>query len=114
MPCYLERTPDGGMMFMCGDLGPHCAAGDCDAASRFLCDYPVGKGQSCDLPLCSSHAYAVAHELHYCPGHMQLWAAFLNSGRMAVAMQEQLGPFPENVLPFLKPAHSQSREEAKP
>lgn len=105
MPCYREHTPDGGMMFMCGDLGPHCAAGDCDAASRFLCDYPVGEGRSCDLPLCSSHAYAVAHELHYCPGHMQLWSVLLNSGRMTVAMQEQIGTHAVNVLPFRRPTH---------
>ena len=76
MPCYIERTKDGGTMFLCGDLGRHCAAGECAAVSGFLCDYPVGEGRTCDLPLCASHAYEVAQNVHYCPGHLILWKEF--------------------------------------
>ena len=54
MPCYIEHTKDGDTMFLCGDLGPHCAADKCAAVSGWLCDYPVGEGKTCDLPLCGS------------------------------------------------------------
>ncbi|MBU2765822.1 hypothetical protein HAP94_06345 [Acidithiobacillus ferrivorans] len=80
MPCYIERTKDGGTMFLCGDLGPHCAAGECAAVSGFLCDYPAGEGRTCDLPLCASHAYEVAQNVHYCPGHLILWKEFRDNG----------------------------------
>lgn len=80
-------------MFLCGDLGPHCAAENCGAAGcDALCDYPVGKGKTCDLPLCASHAYEVAPNVHYCPGHLTLWNAFRESG----GVQREL----ENVVPF--------------
>lgn len=86
MPCYIEHTKDGDTMFLCGDLGPHCAADKCAAVSGWLCDYPVGEGKTCDLPLCGSLSSPVtfqnclvrlpltdrigrvfAHELHHGP-----------------------------------------------
>lgn len=79
-------------MFMCGDLGPHCAAEKCGDASDYLCDYPVGEGRTCDLPLCESHAYEVAPNIHYCPGHLILWQEFRASG----GVQREL----ENVTPY--------------
>lgn len=79
-------------MFLCGDLGPHCAAEKCAAVSGFLCDFPVAEGRTCDLPLCDSHAYEVAPEIHYCPGHLTLWQAFRDSG----GVKREL----ENVVPF--------------
>lgn len=92
MPCYIERLKDGGTVFMCGDLGPQCAAEKCAAATDYLCDYPVGDGKTCDLPLCDSHAYEVAPNIHYCPGHLTLWAEFRKSG----GVQAEL----ENVVPY--------------
>lgn len=92
MPCYIERTTDGETMFLCGDLGPHCAAEGCAASTDNLCDYPVGDGKTCDLPLCDSHAYEVAPNVHYCPGHLVLWREFRESGRMDAEL--------ENVVPF--------------
>lgn len=93
MPCYIERTKDGNSFFMCGDMGPHCAAEKCMAAGcEALCDYPVGEGKTCDLPLCASHAYEVAPNVHYCPGHLTLWSAFRDSG----GVRRELA----NVVPF--------------
>lgn len=94
MPCYIERMKDGGTMFLCGDLGPHCAAERCAAASEFLCDFPVGKDRTCDLPLCANHAHEVAPHLHYCPGHLMLWKEFRDSGGV-VAELEKVIPFRE-------------------
>ena len=92
MPCYIERMKDGGTMFMCGNLGPHCAAEKCSALGVNLCDYPVGDDRTCDLPLCDSHAYEVAPNVHYCPGHLVLWKEFRDSGREKKEL--------ENVVPF--------------
>ena len=92
MPCYIDRMKDGGTMFMCGNLGPHCAAERCGALGVNLCDYPVGDDRTCDLPLCDSHAYEVAPNVHYCPGHLVLWKEFRDSGREKKEL--------ENVVPF--------------
>jgi hypothetical protein len=92
MTCYIERRPDGETMFLCGDLGPHCAAKNCLAVGVLLCDFPVSEGRTCDLPLCESHGYEVAPDLHYCPGHLVLWNAFRDSG----GVERKLA----NVIPF--------------
>lgn len=92
MPCYTGHFKDGSPYFLCGNLGPHCAAEKCGAPSDALCDYPVGEGRTCDLPLCESHAYEVAPNIHYCPGHLILWSEFRNSGGVKAAL--------ENVTPF--------------
>lgn len=94
MPCYIERMKDGGIGFLCGKLGPHCAAERCPSVSLYLCDYPVGDGKTCDLPLCGSHAYEIAPNIHYCPGHLILWQAFRDSGGEARALG--------NVAPFAR------------
>lgn len=64
----------GQTMFVCGDLGPHCA--QCAAASEVLCDYPVGEGLTCDRSLCQTHAVTVGEDLHYCSAHHAMWAAY--------------------------------------
>ncbi|CAP44746.1 hypothetical protein [Bordetella petrii] len=92
MPCYTGLTSSGDKFFLCGKLGPHCAAEKCGDVGTNLCDYPVGEGKTCDLPLCDSHAYEVAPNVHYCPGHLVLWQEFRASGRD----QREL----ENVVPF--------------
>ena len=80
-------------MFLCGDLGSHCGA--CASVGDFLCDFPVGDGKTCDMPLCEGHANEVAPNIHYCPGHMVLWKRFLNAG----GVQREL----ENVVPYARP-----------
>lgn len=92
MPCYITRMPDGSPAHICGRLGEHCAAGGCADAGTFLCDFPVAEGQTCDLPLCDSHAYEVAPDIHYCPGHLILWTAFRDAG----GVHRELG----RVIPF--------------
>lgn len=92
MTCYIEHGSDGGTMFLCGDFGPHCAAEKCAAVGVLLCDFPVSDGKTCDLPLCGSHGYEVAPDLHYCPGHLILWNAFRESG----GVERELA----NVTPF--------------
>ena len=46
MPCYIEHTKDGDTMFLCGDLGPHCAADKCAAVSGWLAGATAHAGAS--------------------------------------------------------------------
>ncbi|MBX3589037.1 MAG: hypothetical protein KF796_20600 [Ramlibacter sp.] len=42
----------------------------CEDMSRYLCDWPVGGGRSCDKALCEAHAHQVGPNKHYCPEHL--------------------------------------------
>ena len=75
----------GGTMFMCGDLGSHCA--DCNGFGDFLCDYPVGHGKTCDRPMCDYHGHEIAPELHYCESHYKMWGEFKASGGVDAALK---------------------------
>lgn len=86
MACY--QTKDG--MFVCGNLGPHC--NECMDVADFLCDFPVGRGKTCDRNLCDEHAHEIAPELHYCTPHLAMWEAFVVEG----GVKQELG----NVLPY--------------
>jgi hypothetical protein len=90
MPCYRQPMKNGGTMIICGKLGPHCS--NCMAVGDYLCDYPVGKGKTCDRPLCESHAHEVAPDIHYCPGHLVMWQEFKDAGGVKAEL--------ENVVPF--------------
>ena len=68
----------GAKMFFCGRLGPPCA--DCSDFGDFLCDYPVGRGKTCDRSMCESHAHEIAPEIHYCDAHHGMWTEFKDSG----------------------------------
>jgi hypothetical protein len=87
MPCYRTPMKSGGYAFICGNLGDHCAASECSDVSDYLCDYPVGEGKTCDLPVCQSHAYEVATNIHYCPSHLELWVKFSGSGGAEKALK---------------------------
>ena len=88
MPCY--KTKDG--VHICGELGPHCE--DCSDVSAFLCDFPVGKGKTCDRHMCKDHATEVAPDVHYCKGHLKEWEDCVSSGGVKSVL--------ENVVPFFK------------
>jgi hypothetical protein len=77
-------------MFICGDLGPHCA--DCADVGENLCDYPVGKGKTCDRSICETHSHEIGPNLHYCDTHYKQWLAFRDAG----GVRREL----ENVVPF--------------
>ncbi len=94
MPCYVLHDKAGEPVgHICGKLGPHCA--NCGDVSGFLCDYPVGKGKTCDRPVCERHCIEVAPDLHYCTAHHAEWQAFRDSGGVHEALA--------NVVPFKQP-----------
>jgi 3-deoxy-D-manno-octulosonate 8-phosphate phosphatase KdsC-like HAD superfamily phosphatase len=91
MTCYVmyddKRNAVG---HMCGELGKHCA--DCQDVGDNLCDYPVGKGKTCDRSICEHHSHEVAPNMHYCDQHYTEWREFRDSGGVKAEL--------ENVVPF--------------
>ena len=83
--CRAKENTAGQTMFICGDLGEHCA--DCSALGEFLCDFPVGEGKTCDRPICEQHAHEIGPELHYCKAHHQMWQDFRNQGGVDAALR---------------------------
>ena len=94
MSCYpqydSERKIKG---FFCGRLGKPCLE-ECGDVADYLCDFPVGPGQTCDRRLCEYHAAEIGPELHYCPAHKNEWEKFLEGG----GVHREL----ENVVSFKK------------
>lgn len=76
--CHAKTRELGGLITICGDLGPHCA--DCAAVGANLCDYPVGNDQTCDRPICPEHSNEIGPNLHYCQTHYQMWLEFKAAG----------------------------------
>lgn len=53
-----------------------CANCKPDHQVRFadlLCDWPIGKGKTCDLSLCEDCAHEIGEDLHCCKIHYALW-----------------------------------------
>lgn len=61
-----------GESWICGEGVVMCSFPGCVYCSDYLCDYPTGKGKTCDLALCEDHGIAQGSEwedLHFCPQH---------------------------------------------
>ena len=73
MPCSAAKLPGGGVIITCGrgHVAKVCQVKDCHASGTQLCDWPIAKGRTCDLRMCSTHAHHVAHDVDYCQEH---WA----------------------------------------
>ncbi len=83
MGCAVILEPDGTKTFVCGSGVKPCSC--CASPAGFLCDYPMGRGKTCDAELCKKHAipqgprsqrlmiFAEDPEgddmLHFCPAH---------------------------------------------
>lgn len=44
----------------------------CANPSTKLCDYPVTRERTCDLPICDTHAKKQGENLDTCPNHPQM------------------------------------------
>ncbi len=82
MPCA-TIVFDGGTGMICGSAVVPCS--QCGRSADYLCDWPLGKGKTCDAPLCERHAISqglIANQLrlfddppdpesevHFCPTH---------------------------------------------
>lgn len=57
MGCALVTVADG-IGFVCGGGVQPCHS--CGQVADYLCDYPIGDGKTCDLPLCEECRHKVA------------------------------------------------------
>ena len=62
--------PGGGHAHICvrGQRSKRCAFCSNGYVEK-LCDFPVGKGRTCDAGMCAKCATAIARETDYCPKH---------------------------------------------
>lgn len=66
--------PGGKAAFICGaGIKPGEDVCVCGRLSGFLCDWPVGGGKTCDLPLCSDCARVIGEDRHACEIHWHCW-----------------------------------------
>lgn len=62
------RTP----MHLCGEMEhvEHCK---CGHEAGFVCDQPMGRGKTCDIPLCHCCRRAIGEDFDLCPMHAAMW-----------------------------------------
>lgn len=74
---------DPGLITMCGDFEmAMCRETKCDREGQFLCDWPMGRGKTCDLPLCPGHAREIGDDRHLCPIHHPMWIKQAGAARI--------------------------------
>lgn len=91
MPFY--RTPGGMSVHLNFGSGNKKAPAPCHAprergvicawVSSFLCDWKLETGQTCDMPLCETHAFNIAPDKHLCPQHVEMYRAWLREQAIA-------------------------------
>jgi len=74
-----ELHEDFGVGFMCGESRQN-ACHRCGFVADFLCDYPIGKGKSCDLELCEECSQEVGQDWHFCAVHLSEYNAKTHKG----------------------------------
>lgn len=60
MPCartFISPITGESTGWICGEGIIPCSI--CGIVADYLCDYPLGKGKTCDAPLCRAHAIPV-------------------------------------------------------
>ncbi len=65
-----KLTDADSMLWLCGDGVTPCD--QCGKVADFLCDFPMGKGKTCDAPLCDDcrvHQGGELKDLDFCPAH---------------------------------------------
>ncbi|MDQ1344853.1 MAG: hypothetical protein QG586_383 [Pseudomonadota bacterium] len=77
-----EETP----LWICGAGEPEHVC-SCGFVSDLLCDYPMGDGKTCDLPLCSTCAKQIGEDKHLCEIHWHEW-----KGKAQVDRIRPIGP----------------------
>lgn len=67
---FMKPTGKYEKIWICGNGIIACAF--CGFAADYYCDYPIGKGRTCDLPLCrdhKKHRQDIGTDIDYCPHH---------------------------------------------
>lgn len=63
---------DGVVTFICGEDDSTATCG-CAHLSGFLCDWPVGDGKTCDIPLCKCCRRDIGPNKDVCEIHWHAW-----------------------------------------
>lgn len=71
-----------GIMFLDGPDMVGCDT--CHRCADWLCDFPLGQGETCDANLCDDHAYPAGHGLHFCPAHAAIAGGMVGTGPVSV------------------------------
>lgn len=74
----------GGEFVMCGrDLHVEmCLETGCEYQGETLCDWPMGKGKTCDIALCTDHAKHIGEDRDLCPIHFAMWVEATRTERV--------------------------------
>ena len=51
------------------------SCGECSDFADYLCDWPMGRGETCDHRLCEAHAHPIGEDRHLCPVHARVFKA---------------------------------------
>ncbi len=70
MGCARLKTKIG-EGFICGPGIEPCK--HCGQAADYLCDWPTGKGETCDIVLCEDCAMTVGENQHLCQIHHKIY-----------------------------------------
>ena len=89
--CRVVEAPRTTMLpasttIMCGEDLDVVACGVCGCYADLLCDFPMGRGKTCDLPICGEHAREVGDNLHLCALHFPVW--------QKRALADRINPWP--------------------
>lgn len=81
-----DEVQPSARVFMCGDLKIVMCRGEvaCEYEGDVLCDWPMGRGKTCDLPLCEDHARNIGPERDLCPIHFAMWVEATRTDRLNV------------------------------
>lgn len=70
MECTTITLPGGVRAIACRGRRPKPKCSCCKTRTATLeCDYKIGPGKTCDLPLCTSCALRIGDNVDYCPHH---------------------------------------------
>lgn len=80
MTCEWVKMPGGGMAMVCGprQRAPRrkCCVPGCRSRSGFQCDFPTGRGRTCNRYVCDAHRSAQGEGIDFCPEHARQPALF--------------------------------------
>jgi hypothetical protein len=71
--CKWVKLPDGNTAILTGNF-PRPKDCACGKPSTRLCDWIIGRGRTCDAPLCDACTSSPAKDKDLCKRHAQLWA----------------------------------------
>lgn len=82
---YLRRDPEPvppGSLVWHSPPGAFCSV-CCARTTEALCDYPLGRGKTCDAPLCGGCRWRLGPgmDVDYCPAHAQLQPHIFEGGK---------------------------------